>query len=70
MSTPEVLPGPVLVPDTISEEDRRRAIAGTLLKRAGRPENVALAVVALLENDYITGVCLPVEAGRLLQEAN
>jgi pteridine reductase len=65
-----VLPGPVLVPDTISEDDRRRAIAGTLLKRAGRPENVALAVLALLENDYITGVCLPVEAGRLLQEAN
>jgi pteridine reductase len=61
-----VLPGPVLLPDSVSEVDRRRAIAGTLLGRAGRPENVAHAVAALLENDFITGVCLPVDGGRTL----
>ena len=27
--------------------------------RAGRPENIADAVVFLAENDFITGVCLP-----------
>ena len=59
-----VLPGPVLLPDSVSKEERDRAIAGTLLQRAGRPENVAQAVVALLENDFITGTCLPVDGGR------
>jgi pteridine reductase len=47
----------------------KRAIAGTLLERAGRPENVAHAVVALLENDFITGACLPVDGGRTIADA-
>jgi pteridine reductase len=63
-----ILPGPVLLPETVSEADRRRAIAGTLLGRPGKPENIALAVAALLENDFITGVCLPVDGGRTLGE--
>jgi pteridine reductase len=63
-----VLPGPVALPETVSEADRRRAIAGTLLRRAGRPQNVADAVVALLENDFITGICLPVDGGRTIGE--
>jgi pteridine reductase len=63
-----VLPGPVLLPEGVSEEERRRAIAGTLLHRAGKPENIAHAVAALLENDFITGVCLPVDGGRTLGE--
>jgi pteridine reductase len=61
-----VLPGPVLLPESIAPEERKRAIAGTLLKRPGRPENIAQAVAALLENDFITGVCLPVDGGRTL----
>ena len=61
-----VLPGPVLLPESVSEVDRRRAIAGTLLARPGRPENVAQAVASLLQNDFITGVCLPVDGGRTL----
>lgn len=63
-----VLPGPVLLPESVSETERRRAIAGTLLGRPGRPENIARAVAALLENDFITGVCLPVDGGRTLGE--
>lgn len=63
-----VLPGPVLLPESVSAEERRRAIAGTLVGRPGRPENVAHAVAALLENDFITGVCLPVDGGRTLGE--
>jgi len=65
-----VLPGPVLLPESVSEADRRRAIAGTLLGRAGRPENIAHAVAALLENDFITGVCLPVDGGRTLGDTS
>jgi pteridine reductase len=63
-----VLPGPVMMPEGMSEEERRRAISGTLLGRAGRPENVSSAVAFLLENDYITGVCLPVDGGRTIGE--
>ena len=63
-----VLPGPVLLPETVAEAERRRAISGTLLGRAGRAENVAHAVAMLLENDFITGVCLPVDGGRMIGE--
>jgi pteridine reductase len=65
-----VLPGPVLLPESVAKEERDRAIAGTLLQRPGRPENVAQAVAALLENDFITGACLPVDGGRTLGETS
>jgi pteridine reductase len=59
-----VLPGPVMLPDDLPAEARERAIAGTLVQRAGRPEDVAHAVLFLAENDFVTGVCLPVDGGR------
>jgi len=61
-----VLPGPVMLPDSLSAEEKAAAVAGTLLKREGSPRNIAEAVVFLLENDYITGVCLPVDGGRTI----
>jgi pteridine reductase len=61
-----ILPGPVMLPDNLSEHEVKGAVAGTLLKRPGRPENVAQAVVFLVENDYVTGVCLPVDGGRTI----
>lgn len=64
-----VLPGPVMLPERLSEDDRQRAIAGTLLRRAGRPEHVAGAVAFLLANDFVTGVCLPVDGGRTIGSA-
>jgi pteridine reductase len=63
-----VLPGPVLMPENVSEAERQRAIDGTLLRRPGRPENVASAVAFFLENDFVTGACLPVDGGRTLGE--
>lgn len=59
-----VLPGPAMLPDSLPESEREAAIAGTLVKRAGTPENVADAVLFLLHNDFVTGVCLPVDGGR------
>jgi pteridine reductase len=61
-----ILPGPVLLPRDLSAVEVKGAVAGTLLKRAGRPENVAHAVVFLVENDYVTGVCLTVDGGRTI----
>jgi pteridine reductase len=65
-----VLPGPVLLPTELSEGVRERAVKGTLLKRAGRPENVAHAVLFLAENDFVTGVCLPIDGGRTIGETD
>ncbi len=59
-----ILPGPVLLPPDLPEEERRQAINATLVQREGSPRNVAQAVLALVENDFITGVCLPVDGGR------
>jgi pteridine reductase len=63
-----VLPGPVMMPDEMSEAERQRAIAGTLLEKSGRPAHVASAVAFLLENDFVTGACLPVDGGRTIGE--
>jgi pteridine reductase len=59
-----VLPGPVMLPSDLSEAEKQASIAGTLVKREGRPENVAQAVLFFLDNDFVTGVCLPVDGGR------
>ena len=59
-----VLPGPVLFPQDMPEAERKAEIAGTLVKREGTPQNVADAVLMMLENDFITGVSLPVDGGR------
>jgi pteridine reductase len=61
-----ILPGPVLLPPDLPEAERRQAIDATLVKREGRPENVAQAVLFFLDNDYVTGVCLPVDGGRTI----
>jgi pteridine reductase len=61
-----VLPGPVMLPPELPEAERRAAINATLVKREGSPHHIAQAVLALVENDFITGVCLPVDGGRTI----
>ena len=61
-----IMPGPVMLPPDLPEAERRQAIDATLVKREGRPEHVAQAVLALVENDFLTGVCLPVDGGRTI----
>lgn len=59
-----VLPGPVLMPAGTSPEEQRQIIDATLVRRWGTVDELARAVVFLLENAFITGVCLPVDGGR------
>jgi pteridine reductase len=59
-----VEPGPVMLPPEMPEEERQRVIRGTLVRREGRPENVVQAVLFFLDNDFVTGACLPVDGGR------
>jgi pteridine reductase len=59
-----ILPGPVLLPPDLPEAERRQAIEATLVKREGSPANIASAVLFFVDNDFVTGVCLPVDGGR------
>jgi pteridine reductase len=61
-----ILPGPVMLPPDLPEVERRQAIDATLVKREGRPEDVARAVLYFVDNDFVTGVCLPVDGGRTI----
>ncbi len=62
-----VAPGTVLFPDDWSYERRARQIARIPLARSGTPTDVARAVRYLLEEDYLTGVCIPVDGGAGLR---
>ena len=59
-----ILPGPVMLPPELPAAERAASIRSTLVKREGRPENVAQAVLHFIDNDFITGACLPVDGGR------
>jgi pteridine reductase len=59
-----ILPGPVMLPPDLPAEEKQQAIEATLVKREGSPRHVALAVLSFVDNDFITGVCLPVDGGR------
>jgi pteridine reductase len=64
-----VHPGPVLFPPDMPKAEREDAIRSTLVRREGQPENIAAAVLFLVENKFITGACLPVDGGRTIYAA-
>ncbi len=59
-----IMPGPVLLPPDLPEEVRNQAINATLVKHEGSPKNIAQAVLFFIDNDFVTGTCLPVDGGR------
>ncbi|MCS7159060.1 MAG: SDR family oxidoreductase [Gemmatales bacterium] len=59
-----ILPGPVMVPDTLTPQERDAIARATLVKRLGEPRHVVQAVLYLIENDFVTGACLTVDGGR------
>lgn len=62
-----VLPGPILLPEGLGPRARQNIINATLLKRLGSPEDVAQAVLFLIEgSDFVTGAELTVDGGRLI----
>jgi NAD(P)-dependent dehydrogenase (short-subunit alcohol dehydrogenase family) len=61
-----VLPGPVMLPPATSPKQAEKVRQATLVKRLGTPEDIARAVIYLIENDFVTGAALPVDGGRLI----
>ena len=59
-----ILPGPVMLPPDLPEEEKLQAIGATLVKREGSPHNIAQAVLSFMDNDFVTGVLMPVDGGR------
>lgn len=62
-----VAPGAILPPDDWPVSARQHLMATTPLKRMGAPDDVVAAVLYFLHNDYVTGVVLPVDGGRLVR---
>jgi NAD(P)-dependent dehydrogenase (short-subunit alcohol dehydrogenase family) len=62
-----VMPGPVMLPPGTTRKQAEAVRKATLVKRLGSPEDVARAVLYLVESgDFITGAALPVDGGRLI----
>jgi pteridine reductase len=61
-----IMPGPVMIPADLPAAERELSIDATLVKREGRPENIVQAVLHFIDNDFVTGVCLPVDGGRTI----
>jgi pteridine reductase len=59
-----IAPGTVLLPDDWTKDDEARLNETTPLKRQGTPQDVASAMLFLLQSDYITGETIIVDGGR------
>jgi NAD(P)-dependent dehydrogenase (short-subunit alcohol dehydrogenase family) len=59
-----IAPGPIVAPPDLSEEELREVAAATPLGRWGGEIEIAKAVVALVETDFITGETIRVDGGR------
>ena len=59
-----VVPGPALRPGDYDEEKFERVAADTLLGRWGTPDEMAHAVLFLVEADYVTGEVITVDGGQ------
>ena len=63
-----VAPGPTQteILDAMRPELLQKLMAPVPLKRLGQPEEIALAVLFIFENDFFTGRCLDVDGGLRL----
>jgi pteridine reductase len=63
-----IAPGVIVWPesaDWMDEEQRRRIVAHTLLKREGEPDDIARTAAFLISDaPYITGQIIAVDGGR------
>jgi len=61
-----IAPGTVLLPDGTCRLEQERAVRRVPMDRLGSPDDIARAVVYLVENDFISGEILRVDGGQHL----
>jgi NAD(P)-dependent dehydrogenase (short-subunit alcohol dehydrogenase family) len=59
-----IAPGPILAPPDVTEEQKQDVARATPLGRWGGAGEIAKAVLALLDSDFITGETIRVDGGR------
>jgi NAD(P)-dependent dehydrogenase (short-subunit alcohol dehydrogenase family) len=59
-----VAPGPILAPPTTTSEEHQKVADATPLGRWGGGHEIAKAVLAFIDSDFITGETLRVDGGR------
>jgi len=62
-----IAPGPIVAPEDTSDEEFARVERATPVGRWGGEAEVAKAVLALIETDFITGETIRVDGGRHLK---
>jgi NAD(P)-dependent dehydrogenase (short-subunit alcohol dehydrogenase family) len=61
-----VAPGPILAPPGMTRAANREVLTNTPLGRWGGPEEIAKAVVFLVQTNFVTGETVRVDGGRHL----
>lgn len=61
-----IMPGPIRFLPDHTEEQKQEVLAETLLPREGGFGSVVIQLLALLDNDFMTGALIPVDGGRRL----
>ena len=61
-----IAPGPILAPPGTTDEERDLVARATPLGQWGGPGEIAKAVLALIDSDFITGETIRVDGGRHL----
>jgi NAD(P)-dependent dehydrogenase (short-subunit alcohol dehydrogenase family) len=59
-----IAPGPILAPPDMSQEESDTVVKSTPLGRWGGEEEIAKAVMFLVESDFVTGETIRVDGGR------
>lgn len=61
-----IAPGPILAPPGMGDQEQREVMRATPLGRWGGAEEIARAVLFLIETEFVTGETLRVDGGRHL----
>ena len=63
-----VAPGAVLLPEAWTDDDAKRLVETTPLRRIGSPDDVVGAILYLLDADFVTGQTIIVDGGRHVRD--
>ncbi|GGE62429.1 pteridine reductase [Streptosporangium jomthongense] len=63
-----IMPGPIGFLPSHTDDQKKQVLSETLLPREGGFHSVVIQLLALIDNDFITGAQIPVDGGRRLAQ--